>query len=38
MTLLNFTFAYNFMGVSVPTRLKMEISYRFIRNPAKRLY
>ena len=26
------------MGVSVPTRLEMEISYRFIRNPAKRLY
>ena len=30
-SLLNFGFAYNFMGVSVPTRLKMEISYRFIR-------
>ena len=26
------------MGVSVPTRLEMEEFYRFIRNPAKRLY
>ena len=30
-TLLNLDFAYNFMGVSVPAKLKMEISYKFIR-------
>ena len=36
--LLNLTFAYNFKSISVPTRLEMEISYRFIRNLAKRLY
>ena len=36
--LLNFGFAYNSEGISVPTRLEMEEFYRFIRNPAKRLY
>ena len=37
-TLLNLDFAYNFMGISVPTRLEMEISYRFVRNLARCLY
>ena len=36
--LQNLTFAYNFKSISVPARLEMEISYRFIRNLAKRLY
>ena len=36
--LQNLTFAYNFRGISVPARLEMEISYRFIRNPTKKLY
>ena len=36
--LQNLTFAYNFKSISVPTRLEMEISYRYVRNPAKRLY
>ena len=37
-SLLNFGFAYNSESISVPAKLEMEISYRFIRNPAKRLY
>ena len=36
--LQNLTFAYNFRGISVPARLEMEISYRFIRNLARWLY
>ena len=34
--LLNFGFAYNSEGVSVPAKLKMEISYKFIRRSAEK--
>ena len=37
-TLLNFIFAYNSEGVSVPARHEMDEFYRFVRNLAKRLY
>ena len=37
-TQTHFTFAYNSECIFIPARLEMEISYRFVRNLAKRLY